>query len=129
MGNLSKNISRYEVACRCGCCSDSIDTETIKVLQACCDHFSEEAGYRVVVIISSGNRCLEYNRIPVSDGGPGSNDGSYHPKGRALDFRIANVAPAKVYKHLDEKYPGKYGIGKYPKFTHLDTRTNGGARW
>jgi uncharacterized protein YcbK (DUF882 family) len=123
MGNLSKNISRYEVDCHCGCGSDSIDTETVTVLQACCDHFSDITGTISVVIITSGNRCLEYNRSV------GSTDGSQHPKGRAIDFRIVNVDPADVYKYLDEKYPGRYGLGRYESFTHLDTRTNGGARW
>ena len=32
MGNLSKNISRHEVSCRCGCGSDSIDTETVGMI-------------------------------------------------------------------------------------------------
>ena len=36
--------------------------------------------------------------------------------------------PEKVYAYLTEKYPGKYGIGKYPTFTHIDTRLNK-ARW
>ena len=36
--------------------------------------------------------------------------------------------PEKVYAYLTEKYPGKYGIGKYPTFTHIDTRPSK-ARW
>jgi uncharacterized protein YcbK (DUF882 family) len=123
MGDLTKNISRHEVSCRCGCGSDSIDAETIEVVQECCDHFSDITGSRVVAAINSGNRCLGHNRSI------GSRDSSQHPKGRAIDFRIVNVDPADVYKYLDERYSGKYGVGNYPTFTHLDTRTNGGSRW
>ncbi len=130
MGNLTKNISRHELACNCGCGFDSMDVETIEVWQECCDHFAEELGVdKVTFNINSSARCLEYNRKPVSEGGPGSTDGSFHPKARAIDGKIVGVSPIKVYSYLDTKYPDKYGMGLYPSFVHLDTRTDGPARW
>ena len=123
MGDLTKNISRKELACHCGCGFDSMDFETINVVQEACDYFalimSED---KVTLTITSGARCLEHNRSV------GSNDKSQHVKARAMDVTIEGVAPNELYTYLDERYPAKYGIGRYNSFTHLDTRTER-ARW
>ena len=123
MGDLTKNISRYEIACKCGCGFDTIDYETVKVVQECCDHFAKRLGKdRVVLYITSGCRCPEYNeRI-------GGRKNSQHTKGRAIDFVIRGVLPADVQLYLMGKYKGKYGIGQYDNFTHFDTRSRE-ARW
>jgi uncharacterized protein YcbK (DUF882 family) len=127
---LTKNISRYELACSCGCGFDSMDWETIKVVQSTCDHFAEKMGIdKVVLRINSAARCYEYNRLPVSEGGPGSNDASQHPKARAIDFTIDGVKPADAHAFMASKYPDRYGLGRYETFTHLDTRTGPAARW
>ena len=31
MGDLTKNISRYEIACKCGCGFDTIDIEVVRM--------------------------------------------------------------------------------------------------
>lgn len=130
MGDLTKNISRHEVACHCNCGVDTIDVETADVVQTLCNDIAKEFGVdKVIVTILSGHRCFKYNRKPASEGGPGSNDESQHPQGRALDFRIEGIPPYIVSSHLHDKYPNKYGIGTYSTFTHLDTRSNGPARW
>lgn len=130
MGNLTKNISRHELGCNCGCGSDSMDWETIQIVQGTCDHFAESLGVdKVVLHINSAHRCFEYNRKPISLGGVGSTDGSQHPQARAIDFRIENVSPADVYAYLVTKYPDRYGFGSYSNFTHADSRSNGPARW
>jgi uncharacterized protein YcbK (DUF882 family) len=130
MGDLSKNISRYEIACKCGCGFDSIDSENVQVVQAVCDGFALLLGVdRVVLHISSGARCRKWNRTPVSRGGPGSNDRSQHVKGRAIDFKISGVKPSDVYAALVAACPDWYGIGSYKDFTHLDTRGGPAARW
>ncbi|WP_027854440.1 D-Ala-D-Ala carboxypeptidase family metallohydrolase [Marinobacterium litorale] len=129
MSQLSKNIYRHEIACKCGCGFDTMDVETVEAVQECCDNFARVLGVdRVILDITSGARCLTYNRKPVSQGGPGSTDKSQHPKARAIDFRIRGVSPHDVYEYLNAKYPEKYGIGKYNTFTHLDTRQVP-ARW
>jgi uncharacterized protein YcbK (DUF882 family) len=124
MGDLSKNISRYEVACKCGCGYDTVDAETAWAVQAVCDGFAQLRGAdRVVLNISSGARCPLYNRKV------GSNDRSQHAKGRAIDFTISGVKPADVYAALVAAFPDRYGIGGYKDFTHFDTRGGPAARW
>lgn len=129
MGDLTKNISRYELACKCGCGDDTMDFETIRVVQDVCDHFSLLLSKKVTLAITSAYRCLEYNRKPASEGGPGSNDNSQHPRGRAMDIKILEVSPEEVYHYLTQWYGGRYGFGKYDTFVHVDTRSNGPARW
>jgi uncharacterized protein YcbK (DUF882 family) len=130
MGDLSKNISRYEVACKCGCGYDTIDVEAVEAVQAVCDGFARQRGLdRVVLNITSAARCPLYNRKPVRLGGPGSNDRSQHVKGRAIDFAISGVKPADVYAALVASFPDRYGIGRYKDFTHFDTRGGPAARW
>ena len=124
MGDLTLNISRHEVACKCGCGFDTLDLETAKIIQECCDHIAQSMGLqKVVLLINSGCRCFAWN-----DHVNGS-DRSLHLWGRALDFYIKDVDPALVYEHLSRKYAGKYGIGKYKTFTHLDTRSGAQRRW
>jgi uncharacterized protein YcbK (DUF882 family) len=125
MGNLTKNISRYELACSCGCGEDTVDFETIMVVQDACDHFSRVLDKKVTLEITSANRCLEYNR---SDD-VGSNDNSQHPKGRALDIKILEVSPQAVYDYLTERHPLDHGFGLYSTFVHVDTRSDKVARW
>lgn len=130
MGDLTKNISRPELGCKCGCGSDSMDFVTINIVQDCCDHFAKQLSLdKVILGITSAHRCFEYNRKPIGDNGPGSNDKSQHPQARAIDFRINGVSPSDVYAYLVSKYPNQYGFGKYHNFTHADSRTNGPARW
>lgn len=130
MGDLRKNISRHELECHCGCGLDTMDGETLDVVQDVCDHFAFELEVdRVVLDITSAARCFDYNRRPVSKGGAGSNDQSQHPRCRAMDFRIKGVALKKIHAYLIDKYKGKYGIGLYKTFIHIDTRTLGPARW
>lgn len=124
MGDLSKNISRYEVACKCGCGFDSIDSETVQVVQAVCDGFARQLGAdRVVLHVGSGARC------PLHNKNEGGRERSQHVKGRAIDFTISGVKPADVYAALAAAFPDRYGIGKYDGFTHIDTRGGPAARW
>ena len=121
---ITKNISRHELQCSCGCGFDSMDVLTIRVVQDCCDHFADTLVVnRVVLRITSAARCLEYNRKI------GSSDASQHPKARAIDFKIDGISPAVVYAYLSAKYPDRYGFGKYKTFTHADTRSGPAARW
>lgn len=117
MGDLSKNFSRHEFACRCGCGFDTVDTKTLEVLQDLRDYFN------VSVTPTSGCRCDAYNRKV------GGASKSKHKEGRATDFQMALVRPKEAADYLEKKYPGKYGIGRYSTFTHVDTRSGGAARW
>jgi uncharacterized protein YcbK (DUF882 family) len=101
-----------------------MDYETITAVQESADHFAAQLGIdKATVRINSAHRCFEYNRSI------GSTDKSQHPLGRAIDYTIDGVSPADLYDYLVTKYPDKYGIGSYDSFTHIDTRSNGPARW
>lgn len=114
---LSANLSREEFKCKCGQCDfDTVDKELVDVLQHIRTYFGKP------LIITSGNRCPEYNE---QIGGAKT---SYHIRGRAADFYINGVDHKELQRYLLETYPNRYGIGCYDTFTHLDTRT-GKGRW
>lgn len=86
---------------------------TLRVLDDLRDHFGKPLN------ISSTFRALKYNRAI------GSPDGSLHVKFKAVDFTIAGVTPAQIFKVLESwRKSGKIvgGLGKYPTFIHFDTR-------
>ena len=113
---FSKGFERSEFACNCGCGFDTVDVETLWVLEELRRWFGKP------VHINSGCRCQEYN-IYVN--------GSKHSKhvlGQAADIYVEGIDPKFVYEYLDKLYPGKYGVGKYTTFTHFDPREEL-ARW
>ena len=121
---LTKNIWRHELQCKCGCGLDTLDWETLTVLQETCDHCAKWLKQpRVYLTITSATRCQQHNA------NVGGSPTSQHLFGRAVDFRIRGVSTDFVYEYLINRYPEKYGIGKYPTFTHLDTRTWPPRRW
>ena len=133
MGDLTKNISKHELLCKCGnpdCSFTVLDYEdVIDVVQECCNHFAVEYGVdKVTLIITSAARCNTHNKSPEV----GSNDNSRHTRGDAIDFKIKvkglQLEPRVVYDYLDAKYTGRYGVGLYKTFTHVDTRSVV-ARW
>lgn len=126
MGDLSKNLSRHEMACKCGCGFDTVDIQLVEAIQDCCDHFGAEMGSRAVLIVTGPNRCAKHNATIKN-----AAKNSQHIFGRAMDFKIyvngEQAPPRVVYDYLADKY--QYGIGLYSNRVHLDTRTNGPARW
>lgn len=124
MGDLSKNISRYEVACKCGICTkETIDFETLNIIQDACDHFGKELGMkRVVLTINSAHRCKNHNTYV------GGAPNSKHLDGSAADIRIRYVEPKQLFDYLDSKYPDHLGLGLYKNFVHVDSRREK-ARW
>lgn len=113
---LSNDFYRYEFACNCGCGFDTIDTETLKVIQDARTHFG------VPMIVTSASRCVKYNKRI------GGAKKSQHLVSRAIDCRVPGVSPKQVADYFEAKHKGKYGIGRYSNFTHIDTRANP-ARW
>ncbi len=115
MGNLSKNFSRHEFACKCGCGFDTVDCELIIVVQDVRDHFGKRTN------ISCGCRCKMHNTMI---------EGSLFSKhmwGQAADIIVIQTHPNEVYKYLDKKYHSKYGVGGYNHHTHVDVRS--GKPW
>lgn len=112
MGDISKNFSRDEHACECGCGFDTVDVELNYVLQVHIrDYFNKE------VTISGPNRCFERNIAT-----PGASRDSLHVEGKAADIKVKDTSPQAVYTYLDRKFPNKYGIGLYPNRVHIDVR-------
>lgn len=122
MGDLSKNFSRHEFACkgqRCCCGTAAVDSRLIDALQL----FRDKMG--VSLHVNSGFRCNTHN------GNIGSSSTSQHPKGTAADISIPEGFTADQMEQIAETI-GAFqhgGIGKYNSFVHLDVRKDGPARW
>ena len=119
MGDLTKDFSRWEFACPCGCGRDTIDYELVVHLQYERDYFDK------AVTVTSGFRCEDHNRRV------GGKRNSQHLYGRAADTVMSGVSPEKRYKYYQDRWPSRYGLGVYPvdSMLHVDTRTKGPARW
>lgn len=116
MGDMTKNFSRKEFTCQCGCGFASIDSRLVKILQEVRDHFGKP------VTVTSGCRCEEHN---ANVGGASR---SKHVIGLAADVKVYGIAVDDVYEYLDNKYPDELGLGKYRSWIHVDTRSRRG-RW
>lgn len=130
MGDLTKNLSRHEFACRCGCGEDTADYRLVTVIQEGCDYFSTVYGEKVGVNITGPNRCRLRNK---TEGGV---DNSQHIWHRACDHHYFIKSTGRILStdevadYYNHKFQGIFGIGRYPNGrVHLDTRTNGFARW
>lgn len=116
MSRLSTHFSRREFACRCGCGFDTIDAQTLGVLEQLRNHFGQP------VTVTSGCRCHAYNaRV-------GGAKHSQHRLGRAADIQVRHVQPDEVADWVEANLP-QASVGRYATFTHIDTRTDGPARW
>jgi len=129
MGDLTKNISRKELACRCGCGFDTADFELVELLQGCVDHFAFVDSINVRIDITGPNRCKKHNAEV------GGADESQHVLARGTDFKLFNritgeqIDSDRVADYIELEYSGRFGMGRYNNRTHVDTRTVGPARW
>lgn len=114
--SLSKHFMRSEFACKCGCGFDNVNSLLVEILEDVRSHFN------TFVMINSGCRCIQYNRIV------GGKQRSQHVLGNAADIKVKGVEPKSVADYLESKYTDKFGIGRYKTFTHLDVRAVK-ARW
>ena len=113
---LSTHFARREFACACGCGFDTIDAETLRILEAVREHFGRP------LIVTSGARCRDYN---ASVGGARQ---SQHLVGRAADIKVKDHPAMIVADFIEERFPDA-SVGRYLTFTHVDTRTDGPTRW
>lgn len=123
MGDLTKNISRHEVACKCGKCEFRIqDHESIiNMVQAVCDRVAiMKQTDKVQLEITSAARCYNHNKAI------GSNDESQHLRCTAMDFKIfahdVQVKPSVITAVLDLWFHHEGGAGEYETFNHADMR-------
>ncbi len=110
MGDISKNFSRSEFACKCNCGFATVDVELLKVLETVRTHFNKP------IKINSSCRCDSHNKSV------GGSQGSKHKQGIAADIVVKGIKAYEVYLFLDGFMPNNYGIGTYKTFTHIDTR-------
>jgi hypothetical protein len=143
MGNISKNLSRYEFLCACGCGDDTVDFGLVDVLQGTANHFEKEHGKdNIRIDILSGNRCREHNdnlrkeyRNSGGKYGFDTAENSLHVFNRAADFKLTirstgkQIPPTEVYDYLDRKYGRKIALGLYLNRVHVDNRTRAGQRF
>jgi len=114
MGDLTKNFSRSEFACKCGCGFDTIDYEVLNRLE------DLRLIYNAPITINSACRCAKHNKVV------GGKSSSMHLKGRAVDFVVKGKSPFEVYDDSAPHWKG--GLGRYSTFTHIDSRGRK-ARW
>jgi hypothetical protein len=82
------------------------------------DELCERLGVRLIEI-ASAYRSPAYNASC-----PGAAPHSYHMRNMALDL-VFNCAPERIVKAAEALRTGGFfagGIGRYPTFTHIDTR-------
>ena len=139
MGDLTRNLSRHEFECRCGCGFDTIDFKTVSILQEYADYLSKKHNTKVKIDVRGGNRCVEHNEfvqkkynknyIPYSSK-------STHMNAGAADIKYfiyirgewKQISPVEVNEYFDKKYPNSLGLGIYDNRNHIDRRSTK-ARW
>lgn len=123
---ISPNFKRSEFACKCGCGYDTVDHELIEILEI------TRGRYDTPIIITSGCRCITHNEKIQLESNPdyvSYSSNSQHLYGRAADIKIHGVDTSRVYNFINRHAPNKLGLGLYSSWVHVDTRTNGPARW
>lgn len=113
MGDVSKNFSRKEFACNCGCGFAAVDIALLCGLQ----ELRDIAGRGIT--ISSGCRCELHNKKV------GGASKSFHKFAMAADIVIAGLTPTQMAA-LAEKVPefqkGAIITYKSKGFIHVDVR-------
>ena len=82
-----KYFKRNEFTCKCGCGFNHIDLRLVKILDMIREH------YGTPVIITSGVRCVNYNRKV------GGVSQSYHVKNKAADFYVQGINVYEVLRY------------------------------
>ncbi len=139
MGDLTKNLSRKEFACECGCGFDTVDYELVMMIQDAADYFAAKYNSKIVVAVTGGNRCVKHNEVIQKQ--EVKNYVSFSSKSTHIDAKAADhkffyykdevkmqIDPVEVYNYYDKKYPTSKGIGLYSNRVHVDSR-NVKARW
>ena len=101
MGDLTKDFSRSEFSCKCGCGFDRIDPRVVEMCQTIRDALGEP------IRINSACRCQSHNAKV------GGVDGSYHTKGLAADLSCAEGS-----QRLQAVVKALHDAGKLPHLAY-----------
>lgn len=118
-GYLSPHFRIAEMECNhCGSMGGhTVHQELLAALEDCRAYFGD-----IPITINSGYRCKTHNT------NVGSNEASQHRVAKAADIVVKDTLAADVATYLESKDPGRWGIGRYNSFTHIDVR-GVPARW
>lgn len=124
MGDLTRNFSRHELACRCGCGFGDTHGVWHPVLLKVLQRFRGIA--RRPVHPNSGARCTNRNKRE------GGKKYSQHLLLCAVDIRcrveLGDLSPEEA-REIARKIPGITGIGIYDTFIHIDTKPGPRREW
>ena len=115
---LTKNFSKSEFECKCGCEMPEDILENIKYLAQHLQRLRDK--FNAPIKINSAYRC-EYHNKAI-----GGSENSQHLKGYASDIVVKGKTPLEVYDFIDKLQKLNMlklgGLGKYETFTHFDIR-------
>ena len=104
---LSPNLARWEIACRCGCGFDTITPATVTLFQAIRDYIGRP------IRINSGCRCPERNEAV------GGAPESYHMQGEALDMQVNGLSSRQLGALIREAHALCPIVAKHLRFVYL----------
>jgi zinc D-Ala-D-Ala carboxypeptidase len=141
MGDLTPNFSRHQFACKgTHCCGHSapIALQLVIALQSLHDKLSHDTGRDVPIFIISGFRCKTHDiELAITRGlspAAAAAHVSQHCLGLGTDIECPSVGPdalaaaAATIPAFRDGGIGRY-TGRRKNTVHVDTRTNGPARW
>ena len=109
---VGKNFKVSDFTCKCGCGEVLYTPILVSTLDDLQERFQRD------VVVTSGFRCEKRNKEV------GGVEGSLHIEGRAVDFVVRGVSPAKVVQYLSD-FDG--GVGEYERHVHIDNGLR--SRW
>jgi uncharacterized protein YcbK (DUF882 family) len=128
MGDLSKNFSKSELTCKCGCGLFIKNDQLTSLLQK----IRDVAGKPIT--INSGTRCTYHNKrvggvtaktTTPARGAPGGPKDSNHTHGTAADIVCPGMTASALWilirsLHSKGQLPELAGLGRYDTFCHVD---------
>ena len=122
--SLTKNFSKSEFDCNCGC---DMPEEVLMEIQKLAGQLQHIRDFiRKPIKITNAYRCPKHNKKV------GGVSNSQHILGKAADIQVSGLDPLEVYKTIDNLTEHGHilqgGLGKYNTFTHYDIRKTR-ARW
>ena len=115
---LTKNFSKEEFDCHCGCEMPSLVLSNVSLLASQLEILRDCFG--TPIHVNSGYRCIDHNK---SIGGAAK---SQHLLGKAADIVVENYEPEYVADNTEYLIEvgelSIMGLGRYNTFTHVDIR-------